>query len=439
MSNIQPGQQAVESLGPNNRWSVTGIVGAGGFSTVYSAIDSRFESPVAIKVLADNLSTNLDIRERFLSEALLLRKNPGPVVPVYDTGETPSGQPFLVMPLADGGDLATRIEGWRRVAVPTIDDTRHLAEILTHVVAGLHEQGVVHRDLKPSNLLIFGARKAVPDAQTRIVGPLINRGETVLLSDLGFAKDLAQNSGLTVGGGTPGYTPPEQRQAGQVDHRADIWGASAIMYWYLVGYPPSDSTTLRQDSLAPMATPELISAIEAGLAESPSDRPPSMASWYQNIDTALRSAPATTGSSARANSHTKPGSSRTLAITASVLALLVGLALGLAASSFGEFTGRGFNTEVDQGTATSTATTADISVSISGPNMIELGSTVTYTANLDPAITEWVWISPAGTFHSNEPSLPLEATNPGKGEVTLIATTPAGEKITVAIDIEVVS
>ncbi len=431
----QPGHQAFEALGPNNRWKVTGIVGAGGFSTVYSAVDTRFESPVAIKVLADNLSTNLDIRERFLSEALLLRQNPGPVVPVYDTGETPSGQPFLVMPLADGGDLATRIEGWRRVAVPTVDDTRHLAEILSHVVAGLHEQGVVHRDLKPSNLLIFGARKAVPDAATRIVGPLINRGETVLLSDLGFAKDLAKNSGLTVGGGTPGYTPPEQRHAGQIDHRADIWGASAIMYWFLVGYPPSDSTTLRQDNLASMAAPGLIDAIEAGLAENPDNRPPNMAAWYQNIDVALRATQAPTGQPV----GNRASPNRGLRVAGALAALATTFALGFAAATFIGFPGDRFDTRVVQGVATSTATAEDLTVSINGPNVIELGSTVTYTAELDPELTEWVWISPAGTFHANEPSLPLEATNLGRGEVTLIATTATGENIRVAIDIEVVT
>ncbi len=425
----------MESLGPNDRWKVTGIIGAGGFSTVYSAVDTRFESPVAIKVLADNLSTNIDIRERFLSEALLLRRNPGPTVPVYDTGETAGGQPFLVMPLADGGDLATRIEGWRRVAVPTVEDTRHLAEILSHVVAGLHEQGVVHRDLKPSNLLIFGARKAVPDAETRIVGPLINRGETVLLSDLGFAKDLAKNSGLTVGGGTPGYTPPEQRQAGQVDHRADIWGASAIMYWFLCGYPPNDSTALRRESLAPLATPALIDAVESGLAENPNDRPPTMASWYQSIDVALRSGQTAISSATDRRQKASTATKR----AGLVAALATAFGLGLVATNLTGITGNGVETTVTGDMTTATLASDDVVVSITGPHAIEVGSTVTYEADVDANVAGWMWISPAGTFHPNESSLPLEATNPGKGEVTLLATTSTGEQLRVSIDIEVTS
>lgn len=424
----------MESLGPDSRWTITGVIGAGGFSTVYSATDTRFESPVAIKVLADNMANNLDIRERFLSEALLLRRNPGPTVPVYDTGETSSGQPFIVMPVADGGDLATRIQEWREVAVPTDDDIVHLAETLSHVLAGLHEQGIVHRDLKPSNLLIFGARKATPHAETQVAGSLIDRGETVLLSDLGFAKDLVKSSGLTVGGGTPGYTPPEQRQAGRVDHRADIWGASAIIYWFMVGHPPADTKAQRRAMLEATASPALINAIEVGLSDNPAHRPKSMTTWYRSIEAAVRHGipPAQTTSAW----YQQPRSM--LAVAAVAVVLAAGMSFAVARMTGPEGDPATVETSQDGNLTTATAELDGTIVSIIGPAVIEMGSTATFTSNIDPAVADWTWVSPAGTLHHRDVALPLEATSIGQGEVTLIATTATGQRLQAAIQIEVV-
>lgn len=418
----------MESLGPNGRWVVTGVLGSGGFSTVYSANDTRFESPVAIKVLSETMAADPDVRQRFLSEALLLRQNPGAVVPVYDTGETPGGQPFIVMPLADGGDLTTRIEQWRRTAEPSPDDVRDLAEILSHVLARLHEQGVVHRDLKPSNLLIFGARPIGAKAETRLRRSLIAQGETVLLGDLGFAKDLARNSGLTVAGGTPGYTPPEQRHPGLVDQRADIWAASAILYWFLAGCAPSDSSQRRRETLGAGPTVGLVDAIEAGLAEDPADRPPSIAAWYRNIDAALAG-----GQAAKSGSPRRRLRAGLLFFVGAVL-----FVAGLAAAMFSGLGGGDTVAQPIREVETSTVVAEDIEISITGPSVIERGSTVTYIAEIDQSVTEWSWIDPTGAVLRNEPNLELEATDIGVGTVTLTASAPSGERIRVAIDIEVV-
>lgn len=420
----------MKSLGPQGRWRINGVIGSGGFSTVYSAIDTRFESPVAVKVLAEALAANLDIRQRFLSEALLLRRNPGPVVPVYDTGETSNGQPFIVMPLADGGDLGVRIERWRSVAEPNTDDVLGLAQILSHVLVRLHDAGIVHRDLKPSNLLIFGAQETSGDAATRIVGPLIAAGETVLLSDLGFAKDLAKNSGLTVGGGTPGYLPPEQRQVGQVDQRADIWAASAIMYWFLVGYSPSDSSRARREALAATPFASLTDAIEIGLSDDPGQRPASIGDWCRNFERVLDDGRATSSPS-----QLRPS----LRVVVTVASLLVGAVVGFGAATLGGLVGETAETVPYIGVETSRVESGDISASIAGPNVIRLGSTASYTAEVDADVFTWDWISPAGNVQKGGSTLEIEPSSVGVGTVTLVATTETGEQLRVAIDIEVVS
>ncbi|NED89450.1 serine/threonine protein kinase, partial [Streptomyces sp. SID11233] len=56
------------------RYLVQRRLGSGAFAVVWLAQDERLQAPVAVKVLADNWAGRLDIRERFLSEARLLRQ-----------------------------------------------------------------------------------------------------------------------------------------------------------------------------------------------------------------------------------------------------------------------------------------------------------------------------------------------------------------------------
>ena len=215
------------------RYTVVGVIGTGAFATVLHARDERLDADVAVKVLAENHSLSPDTRERFVSEGQLLRRVRSPhVVDVHDLSETDEGQPFLVLELASGGDLAARRRSCGDAPVGSAD----LLTVVRHVAAALgalHGERVVHRDLTPGNLLLAG-----PAAPVRPPVGCSPQGERVVLADLGLSKDLAAASGLTVGTGTAGFTPPEQGAGGWVDQRADIWSASALLVWLLLGRPP---------------------------------------------------------------------------------------------------------------------------------------------------------------------------------------------------------
>ena len=63
-------------------------LGAGGFATVWLAHDPELDSPVAVKILAENLAVQADIRRRFADEARLLRRvDSDHLLRVYDVGE----------------------------------------------------------------------------------------------------------------------------------------------------------------------------------------------------------------------------------------------------------------------------------------------------------------------------------------------------------------
>ncbi|MEW2332713.1 protein kinase [Micromonospora chersina] len=165
-------------------YRVERLLGAGSFATVWLAYDPALDGRVAIKVLAENWSHDLRVRERFLDEARLLRRlDHDRLVRVHTVGELPDGRPYAVLAWADGGSLRDRLA---RGPLPAAAAVALLDEIAAGV-AVLHRHGVVHRDLTPGNILFRS-------------GP---GGERVLVADLGLAKALAAASGLTARGGDP--------------------------------------------------------------------------------------------------------------------------------------------------------------------------------------------------------------------------------------------
>jgi serine/threonine protein kinase len=191
-------------------YRVERLLGAGSFATVWLAYDPALDGRVAIKVLAENWSHDLRVRERFLDEARLLRRlDHDRLVRVHAVGELPDGRPYAVLAWADGGSLRDRLA---RGPLPAAVAVALLDEIAAGV-AVLHRHGIVHRDLTPGNILF----RSGPGA------------ERVLIADLGLAKALAAASGLTARAGTPGYMAPEQDDPlAVVDTRADVFGLGRL-------------------------------------------------------------------------------------------------------------------------------------------------------------------------------------------------------------------
>ncbi|HLT60001.1 MAG TPA: serine/threonine-protein kinase, partial [Microlunatus sp.] len=182
-------------------------LGSGAFATVWLYHDDELDSDVAVKALADNWVDRLDVVERFLREARLLRAAGSEhVVEVYDIGETTDGTPYFVMSHADLGTVADLAERERLDPGTVADLVRQAARGLSD----LHATGVIHRDVKPQNLLLRSDRRL---------------GRRVLVTDLGLAKELAFASGLTRVVGSPGYQAPEQGRLGaRLDERVDVYG-----------------------------------------------------------------------------------------------------------------------------------------------------------------------------------------------------------------------
>jgi serine/threonine-protein kinase len=158
----------------------------------------------------------------------------------------------------------------------------------------LHERRIAHRDIKPSNLLITTKGSKISGAPSDDAPALLRTDEVLMLGDLGLAKDLSFDSGVTVGVGTAGYMAPEQALAGaKVDTRTDIYAASALLAQIASGEPPDPLRRISNGSLQsgrplPPTIPDALGrALGHGLDADPGLRTQTIEQWRAEVDSAL--------------------------------------------------------------------------------------------------------------------------------------------------------
>jgi serine/threonine-protein kinase len=233
---------------------------------VYLAHDCERDEPVAVKVLADNLAADPELRRRFAREAELAERLSHPhVLRVLDSGET-DGRAFIVLEYVDGSNMAEELQ--RSGSLPP-ERVAELGAQAAGALAHAHERGLVHRDVKPQNLLL-------------------TTDGTLKVSDFGIARVVDGTQLTRVGTvlGTAAYLAPEQAAGEEAGAAADVYSLGAVLYELLTGRPPYDASTLaelvlrRADGEPPPPSTvvsgipaELESLVLACLRQAPDERP----------------------------------------------------------------------------------------------------------------------------------------------------------------------
>ncbi len=193
---------------------------------MYKAKDTRLDRTVAVKVLPQHVSADVEHRRRFEREAKTISQLSHPhICALHDVGREGETD-YLVMELLEGESLSARLA---RGPLPLDQVCRYGSEI-ADALGTAHAAGVVHRDLKPGNVMI-----------TRTGVKLLDFGLAKPISVAPSAqasKEITGSGPLTREGsvlGTLQYMAPEQLEGREADARSDIFALGATLYEMATG------------------------------------------------------------------------------------------------------------------------------------------------------------------------------------------------------------
>jgi serine/threonine-protein kinase len=207
----------------DDRYQLTALLATGGMATIYSAIDTRLDRKVAVKIMHPHLAQDEDFVGRFIREAKAAASLSHPnIVAVQDQGWNQSGVPavFIVMELVEGHTLRDYIYERGKL---TVDDALSFIEPVLSALAAAHNVGIIHRDIKPENILI-------------------SKEGRVKIADFGLARGNMLGTTMTAESsvilGSVSYLSPEQVQRGVADSRSDVYAAAIVIFEMITGEKP---------------------------------------------------------------------------------------------------------------------------------------------------------------------------------------------------------
>lgn len=205
----------------SDRYEIIEKIGAGGMSDVYKARDHILGRNVAIKVLKQEFSVDVNFVTKFRTEAQSAAGLEHPnIVNIYDVGSEDSIY-FIVMEYVEGVTLKTYIE--KKVQL-TYKEAVSIAIQVGRGIEAAHAKNIIHRDIKPQNILISTEGKAK-------------------VTDFGIARAVSSNTISADVMGSVHYSSPEQARNGFVDGKSDIYSLGIVMYEMVTGRVPFDGDT----------------------------------------------------------------------------------------------------------------------------------------------------------------------------------------------------
>jgi len=201
-----------------DRYELTGELGRGERSIVYSARDRQTGVDIALKLLALSPATAHFARQRLRRESEIVRTlaHPGIVRPLelVDHGSWS----LIAMELVAGRSLAAAVAADGPMHP---DAVARLGVEIAEALSAAHRCGVVHHDLKPENVLL-------------------DAGGRARLADFGCAR-LEGQALLTLPEDPVAlatYLPPEVVEGQIADPRSDVYSLGLVLYFALVGSVP---------------------------------------------------------------------------------------------------------------------------------------------------------------------------------------------------------
>lgn len=206
------------------KYEILKLIGQGGMSRVYLAMDKRLNKQWAVKEIEKNGrdKNNQVFIQSAIDEANMIKKLDHPSLPRIVDIIDHVDMIYVIMDYIEGEPLNKILEEYG--AQPqdlVIEWAKQLCEVLDY----LHtcDPPIIYRDMKPANVMLK------PDGNIKLI-------------DFGIAREYKeQNLADTVSLGTKGYAAPEQFGGkGQSDARTDVYCLGVTLYHLVTGQNPCE-------------------------------------------------------------------------------------------------------------------------------------------------------------------------------------------------------
>jgi HD superfamily phosphohydrolase len=246
-----------------DRWRVERELGHGDFATVYLVRSG--DTTAALKICPES---NHVARERLELEAHALTTLEHPNIPrLLEQGNT-EGRPYLVMELAAGESVQSKIEKNQALGRLYGDlETLHLMSQLLGTLVHVHSSNLVHRDIKDANVLHADGL------------------DSLRLIDFGFCKESGtydiRSKDSFWRAGSPRFSPPTKLDdSTYADPSHDVFAAGVLAYRMLTGkFPWSAGQTQGVAALRQLQIGQPLESV----TETNSFVLPSISSWVSRL------------------------------------------------------------------------------------------------------------------------------------------------------------
>ncbi|WP_042462817.1 serine/threonine protein kinase [Neobacillus dielmonensis] len=206
------------------KYEILKLIGKGGMSKVYLAMDKRLNKQWAVKEIEKRArdKNNEVVIQSAIAEANMIKKLDHPALPRIVDILDKEDVIYVIMDYIEGEPLSKILDEYgAQSQEQVIEWAKQLCQVLDY----LHTNNppIIYRDMKPANVMLK------PDGNLKLI-------------DFGIAREYKQeNLADTVNLGTKGYAAPEQFGGkGQTDPRTDVYCLGVTLYHLVTGKNPSE-------------------------------------------------------------------------------------------------------------------------------------------------------------------------------------------------------